>query len=143
MELKQEIKRIYNKSRKTYGNPRIYRQLSRQGIYICKKRVEKLRRELDIQAVAKRKYKTTTDSAHSNPVAENHLNRNFTAAKPNTSWVADISYIKTAEDWLYLAIIMDLYSRKIIGWSLKDRSSKELAIKALDMALKQRNLSAD
>jgi len=143
MELKQEIRRIYHKNRQRYGSPRIYRQLLREGYYIGKKRVERLMSELNIQAVAKRKYQATTDSAHAKPVAENHLNRDFTPEKPNTSWVADITYIWTAEGWLYLATIMDLFSRKIIGWSLRDRLTKDLVIGALDMALKQRNLSSD
>jgi putative transposase len=99
--------------------------------------------KLGIQAVAKRKYQFTTDSAHTQPVAENHLNRNFTPEKPNVSWVADITYIWTGEGWLYLATIMDLYSRKIIGWALRERLTKELVIATLDMALKQRNLSPD
>ena len=75
--------------------------------------------ELAIQAVAKRKYKATTDSKHSQPVAENYLNRKFNVNEPNQAWVADITYIYTQEGWLYLATIMDLYSRKIIGWSLR------------------------
>lgn len=143
MELKQKIIEIYHKNRQRYGSPRIYRQLLREGYHIGKKRVERLMQELDIQAVAKRKYKATTDSAHSKPVAENYLNRNFTPEKPNQAWVADITYIWTAEGWLYLATIMDLYSRKIIGWSLRERLTKELVIGALDMAVKQRNLPPD
>jgi len=99
--------------------------------------------EIGIQAVAKKKYKATTDSSHSKPVADNLLKRDFTPEKPNTSWVADITYIWTIEGWLYLATIMDLYSRKIIGWALRERLSKELVIGALDMAVKQRNFSAD
>ena len=143
MKLKEEIRQIYHNSRKTYGSPRIHQQLLREGYAVGKKRVERLMQELNIQAVAKRKYKATTDSAHSQPLAENHLNRNFTPDRPNVSWVADITYIWTREGWLYLATIMDLFSRKIIGWSLRDRLSKELVISALDMAVKQRNLSAD
>jgi len=143
MQLKQKIKQIYQKSHKRYGSPRIYQQLLREGYAIGKKRVERLMRELAIQAVAKRKYRATTDSKHAKPVAENHLNRDFTPEKPNNSWVADITYIWTAEGWLYLATIMDLYSRRIIGWSLRNRLTKELVIAALDMALKQRNFSAD
>jgi len=99
--------------------------------------------EMGIQAVAKKKYKATTDSAHSKPVAENLLDRDFTPDSPNTSWVTDITYIWTQEGWLYLATIMGLYSRKIIGWSPRERLTKDLVIGALDMALKQRNLSAD
>ena len=143
MELKQKITEIYHKNRKRYGSPRIYQQLLREGYAIGKKRVERLMRELDIQAVAKRKYQATTDSAHAKPIAENHLNRNFTPEKPNTAWVADITYIYTQEGWLYLATIMDLYSRKIIGWSLRERLTKELVIAALDMAVRERNLSSD
>jgi len=143
MQLKLEIQRIYDKSRKRYGSPRIHQQLLREGYHIGKKRVERLMSELGIQAVAKKKYKATTDSSHTKPVAENHLNRDFTPDKPNTSWVADITYIWTQEGWLYLSTIMDLYSRKIIGWSLRDRLTKELVIGALDMALKQRNIYSD
>jgi len=143
MQLKQKIIEIYHKNRNRYGSPRIYQQLLREDYHIGKKRVERLMRDLEIQAVAKKKYKATTDSNHSKPVAENLLNRDFTPEKPNTSWVADITYIPTAEGWLYLATIMDLYSRKIIGWSLRERLTKELVIGALNMALKQRNLSPD
>ena len=142
MKLKQKIIQIYRNSRKTYGSPRIYQQLLREGYRIGKKRVERLMQELDIQAVAKKKYRATTDSNHSQPVAENHLNREFTPDRPNQAWVADITYIYTTEGWLYLATIMDLYSRKIIGWSLRDRLSKELVMAALNMALKQRKLSS-
>jgi len=143
MKLKQEITEIYQKSRRTYGSPRIHQKLLREVYSIGKKRVERLMQELDIQAVAQRKYKATTDSAHAKPVAENHLNREFTPDKPNLSWVDDITYIWTAEGWLYLATIMDLFSRKIISWSLRQRLTKELVIAALDMAVKQRNLSVD
>jgi len=143
MQLQQEIRRIYHQNRKRYGSPRIHQQLLREGYAIGKKRVERLMSEMDIQAVAKRKYKATTDSAHTKPVAENHLNRDFTPDSPNTSWVADITYIATAEGWLYLATIMDLFSRKIIGWSLRNRLTKDLVIGALNMAVNKRNLSAD
>ena len=98
---------------------------------------------MDIQAVAKKKYKATTDSTYTQLVAENHLNRDFTPGKPNKYWVADITYIKTSEGWLYLAIIMDLFSQKIIGWSLIKRLTKELGIATLDIVLKQRKLPAD
>ena len=89
--------KIYHQSRKRYGSPRIYQQLLREGYPIGQKRVERLMQELAIQAVAQRKYRVTTDSAHAKPVAENHLNRNFTPEKPNTSWLADITYIWTQE----------------------------------------------
>lgn len=143
MQLKQKIRKIYDKSRRTYDSPHIYQQLLRAGYALGKKRVEMLMQEMGIQAVAKRKYKATTDSKHNQPVVKNHLNRNFTPDKPNVSRVADITYITTGEDWLYLATIMDLYSRKIIGWSLRNKLTKELVIAALRMALKQRNISSD
>jgi len=143
MKLKQKITEIYTNSRKTYGSPRIQQKLLQEGYPIGKKRVERLMQETDLQAVAKRKYKVTTDSRHSWPVAENHLNRNFAPDKSNVSWVADITYIRTKEGWFYLATIMDLYSRKIIGWSLHNRLTKELVITSLNMAIKQRKLSSD
>jgi len=119
MELKQKIVIIYYNSRRTYGSPRIHQKLLREDYQVSKKGVERLMQELAIWTVAKKKYRATTDSNHSQPVAENHLNRKFTPDQPNQSWVADITYIYTREGWLYLATIMDLYSRKIIGWSLK------------------------
>ena len=94
-KLKEEIRQIYHNSRKTYGSPRIHWQLLRGGYAVSKKRVERLMQELAIQAVAKRKYKATTDSAHSKSVAEKHLNRNFTPDRPKVSWVADITSIWT------------------------------------------------
>jgi len=108
---------------------------------VSKKRVERLMREAGIHAVAKKKYKATTDSRHTQLVAPNHLNRNFVADKPNQSWVADITYLYTKEGWLYLSTIMDLYSRKIIGWSMKNRITPDLVIEALNMAIKQRKPS--
>ena len=137
--LKKKIRKIYYKSRKNYGSPPIYQQLLREGYAIGKKRVERLMQEIGIQALAKRKYQAPTDSKHSKPVAENHLNPNFTPDKPNVSGGADMTYIWTKEGWLYLATIRDLYSRKIIGWSL----TKGLVISALNMALKQRKFSSD
>ena len=143
MQLKEQIRQIYYQNRKRYGSPRIFQQLLREGYAIGKKRVERLMRQMGIQAVAKKKYKATTDSSHAMPVADNLLDRNFTPDKPNTSWVADITYIPTSEGWLYLATIMDLYSRRIIGWSLRERLTKELVIAALDMALSKRNIYND
>lgn len=95
MKLKQKILNIYNNSRRTYGSPRIHRKLVWESCFISKKRVERLMQELDICAVAKKKYRATTDSKHSQPVAENHLNRDFVADKPNQAWLADITYIYT------------------------------------------------
>ena len=98
-------------------------------------------KESEICALAKKKYRATTDSKHSHPVAANHLNGNFVADRPNQSWVADITYLYTQEGWLYLSTIMDLYSRKIVGWSMHNRLTQSLVIEALHMAIKQRKPS--
>lgn len=134
-DLKQKIVEIYSNSRRTYGSPRIYQKLLREGYQVSKKRVERLMRD---HAVAKKKYRATTDSKHSLPVAANSLNRNFSVNKVNQFWVADITYIYTQEGWLYLSTTMDLYSRKIVGWSMKNRITPDLVIEALNMAIKQR-----
>ena len=138
MDLKQKIVIIYHNSHKTYGSPRIYQKLLRDGYHVSKKRVERLMREAGIYAVDKKKYRATTDSKHSHPVAANFLNRNFRVNKPNQFWVADITYIYTLEGWLCLFAIMDLYPRKIVGCSMKNRITQELVSEALHMAIKQR-----
>lgn len=91
-------------------------------------------KELGIKARQKRRYKATTDSNHSLLVAENHLNREFTVIGPNQRWVSDITYIYTSEGWLYLAAILDLYSRKIVGWAMEKQLTQDLVVKALEMA---------
>jgi len=98
-------------------------------------------KEAEIHAIAKKKYRATTDSKHSLPVAANSLNRNFSVNKLDQFWVPDITYIYTQEGWLYLSTIMDLYSRKIVGWSMKNRITQDLVIEALNMAIKQRKPS--
>jgi len=138
MDLIQKINTIYHNNRKTYGSPRIHQALLKEGYHASKKRVERLMKKAGIHAVTKKKYRATTDSKHSLPVAANHLNRNFKVNKPNKFWVADITYISTQEGWLYLSTIMDLYSRKIVGWSIKNRITQDLVIEALNMAIKQR-----
>jgi transposase InsO family protein len=120
---------------------RIHQQLVREDYHVGKRRVERLMKEAGIHAVAKKKYRATTDSKHSLPVAANSLNRNFRVNKLNQFWVADITYIYTQEGWLYLSTIMDLYSRKIVGWSMKNRITPDLVIEALNMAIKQRKPS--
>ncbi|WXJ94324.1 IS3 family transposase ISCce3 [Neomoorella carbonis] len=136
--IKEQIVNIYNKTRKTYGSPRVQKQLGREGIHCGKKRVERLMREAGIQAIQKRKFKVTTDSKHNLPVAENILNREFTANSPNTSWVTDITYIHTDEGWLYLAAVMDLHSKRIVGYSMQKYLTRELVIEALHMAITNR-----
>ena len=136
--LKDKVLEIYREGRGYYGSPRIHRQLIKKGFHCGKKRIERLMRELGIKARQKRRYKATTDSNHELPVAKNHLNREFTVSSPNQCWVSDITYIYTGEGWLYLAAIMDLYSRKIIGWAMDKRMTQDLVVKALKMALQRR-----
>ena len=143
MDLIQKINAIYHNNRKTYGSPRIHQTLLREDYYVSKKRVERLMRETGIHAVAKKKYRATTDSKHSLKVAANSLNRNFRVDKPNKFWVADITYVSTREGWLYLSAIMDLYPRKIVDWSMKNRITQDLVIEALNMAIKQRKPTRD
>jgi len=141
MDLKQKIIIIYYNSRRTYGSPRIHQILLRESYRMSKKRVERLMKEAGIYTVAKKKYRATTDSKHTLPVAVNHLNRNFSVNKLNQFWVIPITYIYTQEGWLYLSTIMYLYSRKIVGWSVKNRIIPDLVIEALNMAIKQRKPS--
>jgi putative transposase len=137
-ELKEKILAIYNKSKKHYGSPRIHDELHDMGIPCSKKRVERLMRELGIRARHKRQFRITTNSKHNYPVAANLLNRQFQVKGPNQVWVADITYIRTFEGWLYLAAVMDLYSRKIVGWSMSETMNTAMAIAALKMAINRR-----
>jgi putative transposase len=115
--LAQRIEDAYQNNRQIYGSPRLHIELKEQGVCCGRKRVARLMREREISAKAKRRKMKTTDSNHSNPVAPNLLKRDFTADAPNTKWVADITGIGTAEGWLYLAAIVDIYSRLVVGWA--------------------------
>lgn len=136
--LKTKIAEIYWQSRGTYGSPRIYEHLRNEGIKCNKKRVERLMKVLGLKAIQKRKFKVTTDSNHNLPVKNNILNRKFDVNEKNKVWVSDITYIPTHEGWLYLAVVIDLYSRKVVGWSMNKRMKKELVINATRMAIKNR-----
>ncbi len=135
LRLLTHIKAVHKESKNTYGSPRIHVELCSRGIRCGKNRVARLMKQNGIQAKHKRKFKATTDSNHNLPVHENKLNRSFGAESANKSWVADITYIWTREGWLYLAVILDLFSRRIVGWSMKENLGKQLAIDALLMAL--------
>ena len=137
--LSQEIFEIHQESFCTYGSPRVYRELKRRGKHIGEKRIVRLMRKDGLKAKTKRKFKVTTDSRHNFPVAANLLNREFTPEKPNQVWASDITYIWTAEGWLYLAVVMDLFSRTIVGWSMSERMTRELVLNAFVMATKRRN----
>jgi len=136
--LLDEIKTAYKASRKTYGSPRITVSLHSRGFSCSENRVARLMCENNIQAKTKRKYKATTDSNHDFAVAPNLLNQDFTAATPNQVWTSDISYVWTKEGWLYLAIILDVFSRQIVGWFTSNRMTRDLVINALKRALWRR-----
>jgi len=136
------IKEIYLSSYRSYGSPRIHYELKKLKIKCSKKRVERLMKKNNLVSIHKKKFINTTDSKHNLPVAHNVLNRRFYAEKPNQVWVADITYIPTREGWLYLAAILDIYSRKIVGWAMGDRITTKLIIAALNMAIYQRRPGA-
>jgi transposase InsO family protein len=125
-------------SRRRYGSPRVHQELQAQGHDIGRHRVARLMREQGLRARKKRRFQRTTDSQHGLPVAPNLLDRQFTVATPNTAWVSDITYLWTREGWLYLVVILDLFSRRVVGWALHDRITRQLALDALAMALRHR-----
>jgi transposase InsO family protein len=135
------IAAIHATSRRTYGSPRIHRELKASGEAVGKKRVERLMREAGISPPPRRRFTVTTQSDHDLAIAPDHLRQDFTAAAPDRRWVTDITYIPTAEGWLYLAAIMDLYSRRIVGWSMKSDLGTRLVLQALEMAIKNRRPS--
>jgi putative transposase len=134
----EKIKEIHKNSRFLYGSPRIYQELRRRGFKINKKRVVRIMREYGIRAKTKRKYKITTNSNHSYPVVKDLVGQNFKSNELNKIWVSDITYITTKEGWLYLSCILDLYSRKIVGWHIDQRQSSSLVTTAIRNALSQR-----
>jgi putative transposase len=137
-KLSQQIKEIHQASCQTYGSHRIQLALQAQGLQVGRNRVIRLMEHLGINARVKRQFVTTTDSNHDLPIAENVLNRTFTTLEPDRSWVADITYVATEEGWLYLAVILDLFSRRVIGWSMADHMRTDLVLTALESALGQR-----
>lgn len=136
--LDQTIMEIYKHHKGRYGSIRIWKELLAIGIHCSHNRVKRRLNKLCLKAKTKRKFKVTTDSFHNNPVAPNLLSRNFTASASNQKWVSDITYIWSAKGWLYLAVIIDLYSRSIVGWSMDKRINKALVCDALHMALWRR-----
>ena len=129
------IRAVYTENRGAYGWPRIWRELRARGIHVGKLRVQRLMQQNGIRARGKRRFRiATTDSRHSLPIAPNLLNRSFTVAAPNQVWVGDVTYISTEEGWLFLAVVIDLFSRRIVGWSLREQITSEIVIDALRMA---------
>ena len=141
-ELLNAIRQAHMQSRGIYGSPRVFKELQDRGVKVCENTVAKLMSQAAIRSKTVRKYvPTTTDSKHAYPVAENVLDRNFAAPTPNRKWVADITYIQTQEGWLYVAAVLDLCSRMVIGWSMADHLKTELVADALQMAFRRRNSS--
>lgn len=139
-KLTNEIKEIHTKVKSRYGSPRIHAELVANGHECSVNFVAKLMREAGIAAKTKRKFRQTTDSNHSLPIAENVLDRQFDCDKPNTRWCADITYIWTSEGWLYLAVVLDLFSRQVVGWSMSEEMTSRLVVDALEMGLSHRSL---
>jgi transposase InsO family protein len=136
--LDHNIREAHKKSRGVYGSPRIAKELKGQGIDCSENRVARRMQKNAIVAKTKRRFKVTTQSKHKHPVAENVLKQNFNAKSQNTIWVSDITYIWTREGWLYLAIVLDLFSRQIVGWSMSHCLGQEIVLQALRQALLRR-----
>ena len=141
MVLLAHIRAQFSTSNETYGAPRMQAELKDEGLAVGRHRVARLMRDNGLKALQKRRYKKTTDSNHGGPVAANLLDQDFACDGPDQKWGADISYIWTAEGWLYLAIVLDLYSRRIVGWATSDRLKKDLALNALRRAIALRQPS--
>jgi len=137
-EVLVEIETAYAAGRGNYGSPRVHRELRASGRRVGKKRVERLMRETGLAARKKRRFRKTTDSNHLDPIAPNVLERNFDVALPNTAWVTDVTYVWTHEGWLYLAAILDLFSRRVVGWAASANNDRALALGALDRATTSR-----
>jgi len=141
-KLLETMKQVHKKSKGTYGSPRLHQELLRLGHGCGRHRVARLMREAGLQGVPRRKFKRTTRAVAGRPVAPDRLNRNFGAKEPNKKWVADITYVPTQEGWLYLAAMLDLFSRRIVGWSMQSRMTQDVVVQALNMALRQRRPGA-
>ncbi len=137
-ELIKMIKPIFEEGRRVYGTRRIKKKMSRENIVVSRRRIARLMKEADLVCKTKRKFKATTDSKHDKPIAPNLLARRFNVEGPNRYYVGDITYISTEEGWLYLATVIDLYSRKVVGWSMSSRMKADLVNNALLMAIWQR-----
>jgi putative transposase len=138
-DLAADIRRVHTDNRAVYGSPRVHAALRAEGRRIGVNRVARVMRHCRIQGRHKRRAPRTTDSKHAHPVAPNLLDRQFIAAVPNQAWLADITYIPTAEGWLYLAVVLDMFSRRVVGWAMRDTMPQELTLAALRMAISNRH----
>jgi len=130
---------IHEQSRATYGVPRVHAVLAAAGIRVGKKRVERLMRSRGLVAWQKRRFRRTTDSRHALPLAPNVLDRQFATSTPNAAWVTDVTYVATDEGWMYLAVLVDLYSRRVVGWAASAVNDRALVLAALERALRTRH----
>lgn len=130
-----EIAAAHGKSGERYGSPRIHRALRKKGVRVGEKRVARLMREKGLEGRRKRRFKRTTDSKHTSPIAPNLLKRDFEPAGPNQAWAGDVTYIATGEGWFYLAVLLDLFSRRIVGWAMSSSNDTALALDALRHAV--------
>jgi transposase InsO family protein len=138
--LAKEVRRAHQESNETYGSPRVTKELASQGTQVSRKRVARLMREQGLCATIPRAFRRTTDSSHDLPVAENLLKRDFSADAPDRVWAADITYVRTWQGWLYLAVVIDLFSRRVVGWAVEDHMQTDLVMQALHMAFGRRLL---
>jgi putative transposase len=129
------IRAAHEASRGRYGSPRVHAELRARGRRVGRKRVARLMRGMGLAARRRRRFRRTTDSKHALPIAPNLLERNFTAEAPDRVWLADLTYIWTAQGWLYLAVVLDLYTRRVVGWAMAEHLRHELTLAALDMAI--------
>ena len=136
--LAAEVRASHEASRGRYGSPRVHAELRAHGHRVGRKRVARLMRGLGLAARRRRRFRRTTDSRHALPVAPNLLGRDFRATAPDRVWLADLTYIWTAEGWLYLAALLDLFTRRVVGWAMADHLGHELALAALDLAIARR-----
>lgn len=138
-KIAQAAARSHFESHRIYGYRKVWQDLDEQQVACCPETVRRVLQELGLFSRTKRKFVVTTDSQHAQPVAENLLDRDFTAARPNQKWLTDITYVPTREGWLYLAAVLDVFSRRIVGWSMSERIDTELVTSALQMATTQRS----
>lgn len=137
-ELLENIRLVHKEHKSRYGSPRIYQELVQQGHSCSENRVARLMKKDGLKAKTKRRYKATTNSKHNMPVAPNLLQRDFSPEDPNQVWAGDITYIWTTEGWLYLAVVIDLFSRSVVGWSMNKSMTRQLVMDALVMAIQRR-----
>jgi len=136
--LVEKIREIQKRHRRRYGSPRVHKELAAMGIKVSRKRVARLMRHNDLSCRIRMRFQATTDSRHDEPVADNILDRKFDVAEPNTVWVSDITYLPTADGWLYLCVVIDLFDRMVVGWSIRTDMTTSIVIDAFMMAIMRR-----